>query len=125
MVEKQTSKSDIKRFITYTKILPIVLAIFHFINCILAYFNLNDIALNYIAGISILPVLYLYYASFVFKLCAYYRMFLHYCVIINIYNVYDFYIGIPVDNLQNLHIIIGITILSLLIIIYLKFFYKK
>ena len=57
MVEKQTTKSDIKRLITHTKVLPIVLAIFHFANCILAYFELNDIALNYVAGISILPII--------------------------------------------------------------------
>lgn len=124
-VEKQTTKSDIKRLITHTKVLPILLAIFHFANCILAYFELNDIALNYVAGISILPIIYLYHASFAFKLCAYYRMFLHYCIFINLYNVYDYYIGIPVSDIQYLHIIIATTILTLLIIIYLKFFYKK
>lgn len=116
--------NDYKILVTHTKILPIVLAFFHLLNCVLAYFNFDSIALNYVAGISILPIIYLYHSSFVFKLCNYYRMFLHYCIVINVINVYDFYIGIPISNLQLLELVVSITILTMFMIIYMKFFSK-
>lgn len=87
---------------------------------ILEYFYIEFHILNYIAGISILPLLYLYLASYVLRLCAYYRMFLHYCVIIDILNTYDYYIGIPLDD-ESLTLFYGaVTIIIMFIILYLK-----
>lgn len=113
---------NVKLFITLTKILPISIAFIHLINIILSYTYCSDIPLNYIGGISLLPILYLYAASYVFKLCNYYRMFLHYSVIVNFINVYDFYIGLPVDDLNLFMILITFSIITMLIVIYLKFF---
>ena len=81
-----------------------------------------NIILGYISGISILTVGYLYFISYLIKLCGYYRMFLHYCVIIDIINVYDYYIGIPITNTQLMLLYIIITIIVMFIILYLKFF---
>ena len=120
MVEKLTT-SDIKQFITITKIIPILIGIVHFINCIIAYFYCNDIPLNYIGGISFIIIIYLYKASYVFKLCSYYRMFLHYSVAIDVINVIDVYIGIPLSDTNYFILLCTITLFSLLLIIYLKF----
>ena len=118
MVEKLT----IKHLMLITKVIPMVLAFFHFLNCITSYFGINGECLTYISGISIIPVLYLYVASYCFKLCEYYRMFLHYCIIIDIINAYDYYIGIPITDLNILCVYIAITIIVMFIILYLKFF---
>lgn len=105
-----------------TKYLPMVLAVIHFVNTTISFFYGNDIPLNYIGGISLFSILYLYLASYAFKLCEYYRMFLHYMVICNILNIYDYYIGVPVTDVELYIIFVIITIITMFIVIYLKFF---
>ena len=99
-----------------------ILAFCHLLNCIFGYFNWNNIILGYISGISILTVGYLYLVSYIIKLCRYYRMFLHYCVIIDIINIYDYYICIPISDKNLMFLYIGITIVLLFVVIYMKFF---
>lgn len=121
MVEKLNKKA-IRNFIIITKVLPILIAIIHLLNSIISFLGSNDIPLNYIGGISLLPIIYLYTASYIFKLCNYYRMFLHYSVLIDIINVYDYYIGIPLDDKDYFILFVCITIITMLIIIKMKFF---
>lgn len=111
-----------KLFVLVSKVLPMILALCHLLNCVFGYFCWNNIILGYISGISVLTVSYLYLVSYLIKLCGYYRMFLHYCVIIDIINVYDYYIGIPITNIQLMFLYIIITIIVMFIILYLKFF---
>ena len=111
-----------KLFVLVSKVLPIVLALCHLLNCVFGYFGWNNIILCYISGISILTVGYLYLVSYLIKLCGYYRMFLHYCIIIDTINIYDYYIGIPITNIQLMFLYIIISIIVMFIILYLKFF---
>lgn len=111
-----------KLFVLVSKVLPMVLALCHLLNCVFGYFSWNNIILCYISGISILTIGYLYLVSYLIKLCGYYRMFLHYCVIIDIINVYDYYICIPITNIQLMFLYIIITIIVMFVILYLKFF---
>lgn len=122
MVVKSVNKNQTKLFVLVSKVLPMVLAFCHLLNCIFGYFGWNNIILGYISGISILTVGYLYLVSYLIKLCGYYRMFLHYCVIIDIINIYDYYIGIPLTNIQLIFLYVIITIIVMFIILYLKFF---
>lgn len=110
-----------KMFVLVTKVLPMLLALFHFINTVLSYFYIDLIVLNYIAGISLLTIAYLYLASYVIKLCAYYRMFLHYCVIIDIANIIDLYIGIPIDDYNWFLLFVIFTIIFMFVTLYIKF----
>lgn len=110
-----------KLFVLVSKVLPMILAFCHLLNCMFGYFNWNNIILGYISGISILTISYLYLISYVLKLCEYYRMFLHYCVIIDIINIYDYYIGISITNVQLMYLYVVITITIMFIILYLKF----
>ena len=122
MVAKSINKNQMKLFVLVSKVLPMILALCHLFNCIFGYFGWNNIILGYISGISILTVSYLYLISYLIKLCGYYRMFLHYCVIIDIINIYDYYIGIPVSDRNMMLLYGGVTIISMFIIIYMKFF---
>lgn len=121
MAEK-LNRHTIRKFILITKVIPILIAIVHCINYFLSFLGSNDIPLNYIGGISLLPIIYLYVASYTFKLCSYYRMFLHYSILIDALNIYDFYIGIPLDDTNYFILFVCITIVTMLITIYLKFF---
>lgn len=121
MAEKY-NRNSIKRFILVTKVIPILIAIIHLINSIISFIGSNDIPLNYIGGISLLPIIYLYIASYTFHLCEYYRMFLHYSVLIDIINCYDYYFEIPINDSNYIILFVCITIVMMLITIYLKFF---
>ena len=121
MAEK-LNRRTIRKFILITKVIPILIAIVHCINSFLSFLGSNDIPLNYIGGISLLPIIYLYVASYTFKLCSYYRMFLHYSILIDVLNIYDFYIGVPLTDVNFYLLFILITIITMFIVIYLKFF---
>ena len=114
----------VKNFVLATKVLPMIIAAIYFLNSTISFFYGNDIPLNYLGGVSLLPVLYLYLASYTFKLCEYYRMYLHYIVVINIINIYDYYIGIPIDDISMYLLCVLLTTLTMFIVIYLKFFKK-
>ena len=122
MVAKSVNKNQMKLFVLVSKVLPMVLALCHLLNCIFGYISWNNIILGYISGISILTVGYLYFVSYLINLCEYYRMFLHYCVIIDIINIYDYYICILVNDRNLMFLYGGVTIVLMFIIIYMKFF---
>ena len=82
------------------KALPMIIALFYLINTVTSYFNMDIPILSSIAGLSIIPLIFIYVSSYAFKFCEYHRIFLHYIVINDIINIYDYYIGIPLDNLQ-------------------------
>ena len=114
----------VKIFVLVTKYLPMLIALIHFLNATISFFYGNDIPLNYLGGVSLLSVFYLYLASYTFKLCEYYRMYLHYIVVINIINIYDYYIGIPIDDISMYLLCVLLTTITMFIVIYLKFFKK-
>lgn len=121
MKNNTLNKFQFRLFVIHTKIVPILIAIIHFTNTITSYLNISEIPLNYIGSISVIPIIYLYHASYILRLCSYYRMFLHYTILITCINVYDYYIGIPINSLELLMLIVMITILTMLVIIYIKF----
>lgn len=121
-VVEKSNKQLIKKFVLATKILPISIAAIQFLNMIISFFYGNDIFLNYIGSISLLPILYLYLACYTFKLCNYHRMFLHYSIVVTLINIYDYYIGIPISDISYFIIGLSLTIILMLVVIYLKFF---
>lgn len=121
MAEK-LNKKLVKRLVLVTKVLPMIIAAIYFLNTTISFFYGNDIPLNYIGGMSLLPLGYLYLTSYVFKLCEYYRMYLHYIVVITLINIYDYCIGLNISDLNYYLLIVLITIITLFVIIYLKFF---
>ena len=102
MVENLRSKLLYKIELRLLKIIPMILAFTALLNSILSYFNIDLYILSYIGGISIFTMIFLYLSSYVFKFCEYHRMFLHYVVVTWIINTIDYYIGIPINDLEYL-----------------------
>lgn len=98
-----------------------ILAFTALLNSILSYFNIDLYILSYIGGISIFTMIFLYLSSYVFKFYEYHRMFLHYVVVTWIINTIDYYIGIPINDLEYLclqMIIAGISLFIILLLYY-------
>ena len=113
------SKALYKTGLILLKIIPMLLALCCLCNSILSYFNLDVCVLSYIGGISVIPLVFLYLASYMFRFCEYHRMFLHYIVVTWAINIYDYYYILPLSNLNYLCLQMIIAGISLFIILYL------
>lgn len=91
------------------KIIPIILALLDILNTFLSLFHIQVPIISYIGGVSFLSLAFLYLSSYVFKFCEYHRVPLHFIVVNNLINIYDWYIGIPID-------LVGIILLELVLI---------
>ena len=101
VVEANLKRSKIlyKIEILILKYIPFIVAFIYFLNTVLSMCNINAIILSYIAGISILPWIFLLLSSFVFKFCNYHRIPLYYILINDIVNITDEYFQLPISNL--------------------------
>lgn len=123
--ERLRSKLLYKIELFLLKIIPMLMAVCSACNSILSYFDIEVVIINYIGGVSLLLLIFLYLSSYVFKFCAYHRMFLHYLLITDIINIYDYHIGIPLDNLEYLCLHMIVTVISMFIVLYLYMNRKK
>ena len=119
MVDNLKSKTLYKIELGLLKVIPMILALTALLNSILSYFGIDLYILSYIGGVSIFTMLFLYLSSYVFKFCEYHRMFLHYIVSAWIINIIDYYVGIPISDLEYLCLQMIIAGISLFIILYL------
>lgn len=124
MVEAENSvnKRLYKITLIALKVIPMLLALCTAVNTIFALTDVNNAILSYIGGISLLPLLFLYLTSYVFRFCEYHRMFLHYILVTNIVNIYDFYIGIPLSDKGMIELYAVVACMFLFVILYL---YRK
>jgi hypothetical protein len=113
------SKNLYKVELYLLKIMPMVIALAYLVNTVSSYFGVDIPILASIAGMSLIPLIFMYISSYVFKFCEYRRMFLHYIAVNDIINIYDWYIGISVTNRELFVLHMSITGISLFIILYL------
>jgi hypothetical protein len=118
--ESLRSKTLYKVEIGLLKIIPMVLAGIYLSNTILSYFlDIDLIILSYIGGISLLPLIFLYLSSYVFRFCIYHRVFLHYITINEIILILDTHIGLPISDLEYFCLQMSIFGISLFLFLYL------
>lgn len=65
-----------------------VIALAYLVNTVSSYFGVDIPILASIAGMSLIPLIFMYISSYVFKFCEYHRMFLHYIAVNDIINIY-------------------------------------
>lgn len=116
------SKKLYKVTLVLLKVIPMLLAFCYVLNTTLYILGIDSYILSHIAGMSLLPMVFLYLTSYVFQFCEYHRMFLHYVVLNDIINILDVYFGENISNWTYIstHLILLFT--CLLIILYL---YKR
>lgn len=121
VVENLRSKALYKIELYLIKIIPVLLAGIYLTNTVLSYFYIDLPILSLIGGMSLLPLLFLYISSYVFRFCGYHRMFLHYIVANDMLNYADYYGKVPCSDRTYFLIHIIIAGLALYIILYMKF----
>lgn len=96
-----------------------IIALAYLINTVSSYLGIDLPILASIAGMSLVPLIFMYISSYVFRFCEYHRMFLHYIAVNDIINIYDWYIGIDISDRDLFVLNISIAGVSLFIILYL------
>lgn len=111
-----------KLLILFIKVIPMILAGFAFANTLFAYYEIDALWMHYVAGTSVLTLIFLYMASYVFKFCEYHRMFLHYIVVCNVIDTIDTHFGIPVGDAEflMLHLFLAFISMVIVLILFLK-----
>lgn len=122
MEEKRLNKTLYLIEIKLLKFIPYLTALFYLLNTILSYFNIDCSMFSMLAGHSIISILFMLLSSYVFKFCEYHRIPLYYMIVIECINLYDWYIGIPIENKEILilHLIIAGITMFVILYLYLK-----
>ena len=116
------SKNLYKVTLVLLKVIPMLLAFCYVLNTTLYVFGIDSYILSHIAGMSLLPMIFLYITSCVFQFCKYHRMFLHYVVLNDIINILDVYFGENISDWTYISIHLILLFVCLMIILYL---YKR
>lgn len=103
------------------KMIPILIALCYLLNTVLSYMEIDVPLLSLIGGMSLLPIIFLYVSSYVFRFCSYHRIPLHYVVISDIISYYDIYISIPISYRTLFSIQCIIAGIAIILTLYLKF----
>lgn len=112
---------EIYKIELYTlKVIPMVISAIYLLNTILSYYYIDLPILSWIGGLSLLPWLFLYLSSFVFRFCIYHRMFLYYIVVCNILSYIDYTWTLPISDRGLFLLNIIIAGIFLFVILYLK-----
>ena len=115
------SKRIYRALLFILKYVPMILAIANIIALILQFFGISFVLLNCTFGTSILFLVVLYMLSYVFRFCYLYRLPLHYVTTINLLQLIDAFIGIPISTTTIFSIYLIITGLAIVIYVYKAF----
>lgn len=122
MVEKSLERRTYKLMLGMLKVIPMLLAFLAILNTLFGFLGIDCSIISMLGGVSFLPLVFLYLASFVFKFCIYHRMFLHYILLNNILELVDYYVGIPVSTFNLFIVHVSLIGLFLFLVLY---FYRR
>ena len=99
------------------KVMPMVVSLAYLIIATSYCFGVDMSIMSNIAGMSFVPLLFMYVSSYVFGFCTYHRMFLHYIAFNDVISIMDTYIGI--QHRMLIASCVSIIGIALFIILYL------
>lgn len=117
--ERLRSKYVYKLFLGFLKIIPMLLAGLYLLNTVLSYFDIDYSIASYVAGVGIIPWLFLMMASYVLRFCEYHRMFLWYIAVNNTVCWWDYEYGLPVSDRGYLVLHFIVAGIFLFLVLYL------
>lgn len=111
-----------KIFLISLKFICHIEGIIYILYTILALCDIDAINIGYLADVSLLTWLYLYFSSWRFRFCYVHRLPLYYILLNEIITSIDYLIGIPISDksLMTVHILL----IGILIFVY-SYYYKN
>lgn len=121
MEEKQIIRKLYKLELYCIKLIPYLIALCYVGNTISSYLYKELPIFSFVGSLSLLPMIFLFISSFVFKFCIYHRLPLYYVFISDCISYYDLYIGIPISNRNLFALNMMIFGIFMLILVFIKF----
>ena len=91
------SKTMYKASLVLLKVLPMMMAFCYLMITVCAHFQVPyQLPFHYL--LMLLPLIFIYLTSYIFKFCNYHRMFIHYVAFVELLNLTDYYFRIPISN---------------------------
>lgn len=118
-MEENLRRSSYKLLLIILKFIPMITAFCYLLNTLLSYFNIDAAFLSILGGMSVLPWLFILLATYVFRFCNYHRMFLYYILVSDCISLYDFYVGIPIEDIDTILLQVVIAGIFLFLILYM------
>ena len=125
MEDRINKKYLYKVFLVALKVIPYILAVCSVVYTLCSFGGVNLDVIGYFASCSIITWLFLYIGSFVFGFCSYHRIPLYYILFIDILNVVDLYIGLPVGTHSLFVLHVALVGVMALVYVYLMLKIKK
>ncbi len=119
------SKTLYKLFLGFLKVIPMIMAGLFLLNTVLSYFDIDYSVISYLAGIGLIPWLFIMLASYTLKFCEYHRMFLWYILVNNIVCWIDTNYGLPVSDRGYLILHFILAGFFLFLVLYFHQKYRK
>ena len=120
------SKALYKITLYVLKMLPMIMAFSYLIMFVLANTVESFVIIPHIIGTVIAPLVFVYLTSYVFRFCAFHRLFIHYYAFVELLNVTDYYIRIPISDAAITFILDSVTIVFLILAVIMYIYkYKK
>lgn len=117
---KLRSKFWYKLFLIIIKYYPSICIISEIGYSLCEYLKIDGILFTSLGGCTLINLLFLYIASYVFRFCYLYRLSLHSILLVNVLAMYDSFIGIPISDLNILRVYLIILLIGLLSFIKFK-----
>lgn len=117
--ESLKSRTLYKLFLGFLKIIPMVMAGLFLLNTVLSYFDIDYSIISYLAGVGLIPWLFIMLASYTLRFCEYHRMFLWYILMNNIVCWVDYNYGLPVSDRSYLVLHFIVAGIFLFFVLYL------
>lgn len=92
------NKNLYKFTVSLLKLLPMVMVVSYFLMLLLFFTADRYIVIPHVLGTVIAPLVFIYLISYVFRYCAFHRMFIHYYAFIQLLNVIGHYNWLPTDG---------------------------
>lgn len=121
------SKYLYKLTLATIRLLPMIMVLSYILMFILANTIEAFVIIPHILGTVIAPLVLLYLISYLFRYCYFHRMFIHYYAFVEILNVTDYYVRIPISDraISLLHDSVSIIFIISVSVIYIIKFKKE
>lgn len=121
--ERLKSKYLYKILLLVLKYMPLVIAFLYTVNTTLNICEIDAPVLSNTAGVSLFTWIFMLLSNLVFKFCICHRMFLYYILAVDVFNIVDYTIGIPLYKSE--YIAIHSTFISITLFLFLYFHVKN
>lgn len=124
MTQEEKSKKLVshKILLVLIKYIPHIIALFYVIYDILGLLGIDAIILGHLIHVSLLPWLFMYFLSFVFKYCYVHRLPLYYILLTDTLTITDYLLDFSIE--ESITTLLHLFLIAVIIFGY-TFYYKN